>query len=112
MKTKRQKTSTESPLLSKTHEELQTILESKRKELESVEANLKLKNTDRVVQVTKLAVYYGERTQNLLTEMHKENPIDPRTGDSMSLKAMIEDLKISKDLIQWDDNEEDFKPFD
>ena len=110
-KTKRQKVSSESPFLSRSSEELEKILETKQKELEVIETNLKLKNTDRVVQVVKLVQYYGERAQNLLTEMHKENPTDPRTGELMSLKELIEDLKIKKDLIQWDDDEEDFKSF-
>ena len=56
-------------------------------------------------------VYYGDHIQDLITEFHKENPIDPITGEDMSMKKMIENLHLDKELIKWSEEDEDFKPF-
>jgi len=97
--------------LDKSEEELKSIITECSQKLETVTKSMDEKQVHKNNEIMKLVGYYGEKTQTLLMEMHKENPTDPMSGEPLSLKQMIESIKISKELLQWDDEEEDFKPF-
>ena len=66
---------------------------------------------ERKQEMAKLSRYYGERVQTLITEMAKDGEVDRETGEVMRVKDIVEKLKLDKQLIQWDDDEEDFKDF-
>ena len=106
------KISDESAYNDKTTVELKEILEQKKQEMMKSQEKMGGKDAERMTEMAKLTRYYGDKVQTLITEMQKDNPIDENTEEYTSIKKIIESFKLDKELIKWDDNEEDFKPFD
>ncbi|CAI2383490.1 unnamed protein product [Moneuplotes crassus] len=102
---------TEEECKDKTIEELEQELKSKKEELQSLTETTKKEVDPRVEDVSKLVVYYGEKAQELIIEFHKLNPTNPETQEEMNLATMINLLKVDKEIIRWNTENEDFDPF-
>lgn len=99
-------------LLKNSISELNELLVSKQAELSKISTTLDSKKSDRIYQVSALTVYYGEKVQMLLNEYAKQTPSDSQNGEPRTLKQFIEKWGISKELIKWDDENEDFISFE